>query len=376
MRWFRWRRWLLCLLFGVTLAGCGSTATHTTTQTTTATTIPVKPGAVAPPPGEAPGCDAQVQREIEAGHGELGACAPKPSRFGGVRPTLPSGETGPDVSNNDPFYNWHPVKAHGHPFGYLKTIQGTAFVDSTASAMASAARAARVLPGAYDFLEVCRTSSAGEARLFASRLKAIGLVSHAFVPVGDAEWPLRLACSASAARSWLTSWSDTVHSLTGRWPGFYTGAWWWNPNVGCWRPPHALRWVSGYGSRASLPIPCGWAGVDLWQYTDAGFNGVSTTDMSRLEVPQSVFVGSAGPSPVQLRAAKLASLRSHEKELAELHGDIDRHHCRPGQHSTPRSPTKQRRAYHELCGRWLTRGGVVVGVVKRLRHELGLKETA
>lgn len=366
MRMFR-AGGLAVVVLAFTIAGCGSTKVVTRQVQPPLT---AKPGAVAPPANEAPSCTPAQIEQVEAGHGAMGVCAPAPSGFGLPRSST-RGLTGPDVSNNDPFFNWHPVRSAGHPFGYVKVIQGTRFVDSTAAGMASAQRAASVIPGGYDFLEVCRASGSGEARLYASRLKAIGLVGHSFVPAGDAEWPLTAPCSTGQARAWLTSWEDTLHALVGRWPAFYTGAWWWNPNVGCWRPPHALRWVSGYTSRSDLSIPCGWGGVDLWQYTDAGFNGVSTTDMSRLEVPESRFLPTSAPSPSQQRAAKRRSLASHKRERGELHGDIERHQCRRGQHVVPREPLSTRRHLHnELCPRWIKRGGVVISVTKRLEREL------
>jgi len=347
------------LFVAIVVVGCGKTAPSKPSAPAPLKPLAPKPGAVKPPSGEAPSCGPKVKAEIEAGHGELGACAPSAvveaptARFAVlVSQGAVSHATGPDVSNNNPFYGWAPVKAHGHPFAYLKTIQGTAYVDSTASGMAKSARAAGVTPGGYDFLEVCRTSSAGEARLFAARLKAIGLVGHSFLPVGDAEWPLHPNCTTTGARAWITSWIDTVHSLTGRWPAIYTGAWWWNPVLGCWRPPHAKRWVSGYGSRSRLAIPCGWGGVDLWQYTDRGFNGVSTTDMSRLEVAESAFTGSA-PTRAQAVARWHRELNKAYELRAELHADIDRRHCRLTPptlgHATPPS-------YHTLCGLWLAHG--------------------
>jgi GH25 family lysozyme M1 (1,4-beta-N-acetylmuramidase) len=348
---------LCVLIVAALLVGCGHTSKSTPVPLKP---LAPKPGAVAPPAGEAPSCGPKVRAGIEAGHGELGACAPNAvveaptAQFAAlVTQSAVSHATGPDVSNNNPFYGWAPVKRAGHPFAYLKTIQGTAYVDSTASAMAKAARAAGVIPGGYDFLEVCKASSAGEARLFAARLKAIGLVGHAFLPVGDAEWPLHPDCTTKGARAWITSWIDTVHSLTGRWPAIYTGAWWSNPVLGCWRPPHAKRWVSGYGPRSRLSIPCGWGGVDLWQYTDAGFNGVSTTDMSRLEVPASAFTGSTAPTRAQTVARWHRELNTHYTLRAELHSDIDRHHCRL---TPPTLGHAKPPKYHTLCGRWLQHG--------------------
>lgn len=378
------RTWLgLLVLLMLLLAGCGGGSTKTVTRTVTSTArrapvlppaaITAKPGGVASPAGEAPSCSPAKIAEVESGHGHIGVCAPLQVGFGGAPVPKLSGPSGPDVSNNDPFSDWRPVARRGHPFGYLKVIQGTRFVDGTARGMAGAQRSVGMHPGGYDFLEVCRTSPEGEAELYAHELAVDGLLrSGTFVPMGDAEWPLSVPCSTSAARSWLTRWQAKLHQLIKRWAGFYTGAWWWDPNVGCWRPPHgALRWVSGYIRRSALPIPCGWGGVDLWQYTDHGSpDGVHSVDMSVLEVSIGRFLGSPAPSPAQKRAAKLASLRVHERERRALHEDINSHHCRAGQHNTPRQPRRLRLRYHALCGRWLTRGGVVTGTVERLRREL------
>lgn len=342
----------LLALLAVPLAACGKTKTTPVTVPAPqpARAIPPKAGGTPAPPEEVPSCTAKQLAEIEAGHGQIGSCQPKP--LPGPPPTeaLSRGASGPDVSNNDPFFNWHPVKAHGHPFAYDKIIQGVRFIDSTAVGMANAQRAAGIIPGGYDFLEVCRTSASAEARLYASRLRAIGLtgLGHAFVPMGDAEWPLSVPCSAASARAWLLQWENTLHAQIGRWPGFYTGAWWWDPNVGCWRPPHAVRWVSGYTSRRRLPIPCGWGGVDLWQYTSNGFNGVSNTDMSVLETSVSVFVGSTPPRPVPHRSkAERRRLIAYwtaarRRELARYH----RAHCGP--HSMGPKCRGWRAREHEL----------------------------
>lgn len=367
------------------LAGCGSTKTVTKTVTTTpAPAIVPKPGAVPPPVHQAaPSCDKQEQGEIEQGKGSLGDCTPKPTTGAVPKAEVGAtgqavalqtvaangvGQTGPDVSNNDPFYNWHPVRAHGHPFGYMKINQGVRFVDRTAAGMARGARAAHVIPGGYDFLEVCRTSATAEASLFVSRLRTIGLIANSLVPVGDAEWPLNAPCSASGARSWLNTWATAVHRGTGRWPAFYTGAWWANPNIGCWRPPGGgQRWISGYTFRRNLVIPCGWGGVDLWQFSSTAFNGVIHGDMSVLEVPLSHFTGASEPTPAQKRAAKRTALRKAKREVVELHGDIDRHHCRKG---APWYGHAKPARYHTVCEHWLVKGKAKKNTVKQLEHEL------
>jgi hypothetical protein len=78
-------------------------------------------------------------------------------------------------------------------------------------------------------------------------------------------------------------------------------------------------------------------------------------------------------TPAQHRAALLRALHARETDRHKLHGLIDAHHCRPGQHNTPRQPIRSRRAYHRLCGEWLTRGKRDIELATRYRRELKLR---
>lgn len=82
------------------------------------------------------------------------------------------------------------------------------------------------------------------------------------------------------------------------------------------------------------------------------------------------------PTPAQKRAAKQRALAAFRKERAELHGDIERHRCRPGQHNLPREPEHKRLSYHRLCGRWIKRGGEVIAKANVLERELSARSLA
>lgn len=112
-----------------------------------------------------------------------------------------------------------------------------------------------------------------------------------------------------------------------------------------------------------LPASC----APLEQYLNDG-----TVDYDRaIAADYGQWPHSGGPTPAQKRAAKRHSLTKHEAERRVLHGLINRHHCRKGQHTTPRQPIATRKRYHDaLCPRWLTRGRSVTGTSKRLRREL------
>lgn len=220
-----------------------------------------------------------------------GQTAPKPGcphTMGGCLPTpkislsadISASQTGPDLSNNNPVYSpsaWAAI-AHRSAFAIFKVTEGTGYVDPTAAPMARQARAHGLVVGGYDFLHVCLDDAGAEARLFASRLRAGGLTGKGSLPpVGDAEWPLGDAgCNA---RAWLAAWTATVRALTGRQPMIYTGAWWWQPHIGTWWPTGSLAWISGYQVRYPY-MPSGRSQLDMWQFTDSGYNGASTSDLS------------------------------------------------------------------------------------------------
>jgi hypothetical protein len=73
------------------------------------------------------------------------------------------------------------------------------------------------------------------------------------------------------------------------------------------------------------------------------------------------------PSHKQVVERERRELHGHERLRAELHADIDRHHCRPGPRWYGHAVPKQ---YHTLCGRWLKHGNIEVKEIARLRRLL------
>lgn len=213
---------------------------------------------------------------------------------------------GPDLSNNDPVYgdaSWAAIGAK-NAFVIVKVNQGTYYIDRTAKAMTDTARRHGLAVGGYDFADVCRSTPQAEAAVFVAAARADNLVGgRGVLPLtGDMEYPTgSLGCNA---RSWINDWIFAVHGLTGEWPMIYTGAWWWDPHVGCWWPGYSISWVSGYTSTASLLanyMPCGLAHLDIHQYSDHGFNGAIYSDMSYWRAGTAAFDKATnvptGPSP-------------------------------------------------------------------------------
>lgn len=212
----------------------------------------------------------------------LGACQPQVKLahhlLGSVQTSLHGLMV--DLSNNDPVYGvgaYRAMKAHGVTALYVKLTEGTGFVDSTAYRMAHDAKAAGLRVGGYDFAHVCNDSASSERALFEQRRAITG--ANTLPGVLDAEYGG--GCGSGWVRAWRAGGETT---------SIYTGAWWWNPSVGCYWPADAQAWVSGYG--VSYPsMPCGRSHLDSWQYTDAGFNGATRADLSV------GVLGTTGPAP-------------------------------------------------------------------------------
>lgn len=279
------------------------------------------------PPGQTlPSCtDHPSQKHSFAKSHGMGSCLPqKTSKTGSLNfefaAAITSTQIGPDLSNNDPILGdgpWSIIGAH-NAFAIFKVNQGTYYTDRTAKPMADYARRHGITVGGYDFADVCHSPAQDEAAVFVGLLRVDGLLTGRNVlrPTGDMEYPVgSLSCNA---RSWIITWVVTVHNLTGLWPMIYTGAWWWNPHIGCYWPGNSISWISGYASLSfilSSAMPCGLSHLDNWQYSDAGSNGYNRTDMSIWRAGAPAFIQASngtppGPSPALTRSRIAARGRS------------------------------------------------------------------
>lgn len=285
----------------------------------------------------------------------LGACLPQPKTSSSSSSTssarvafsLAAAVTGrlqgPDFSNNNPAPAgaWSRI-AKASRFVYFKSVEGTAFTDSTARGMAVAARAHGLPVGGYDFLHVCLNDPGREAAHFVAALRAQGLLGKgALPPAADAEYPSSIGCSG---RVWIQTWTDEVDKLDGHvCPIEYTGAWWWQPHIGAWWPTcrnvQLKTWVSGYGVAYPF-MPAGVTHLDLWQFSDHGYNGYNSSDLTvyRSSTPFASFTGTAAkprPGAYALYPAQRFKLgqgvRASERNTVRT---WDRAHCR--------NPTRRR----------------------------------
>lgn len=236
----------------------------------------------------------------------MGGCLPKPTVEN--QASITATNQGPDLSNNNPVSCSQMAAIAAHNAFVILKVNEAGYVDRMAAGMAICARAHGLTVGGYDFLHVCLNDPAWEAHVFLAHLADDGLVGPGSLPgVGDVEWPQHPQCNV---RSWLLTWLAVVKAGDrGREPMLYSGAWWWNPHVGAWWPNPALGWVSGYVPFPP-PIPAGLAHLDIWQFSDHGWNGATTSDLSvwRDGVPAFLAVtGAPAPKPVDRYAIYLHS---------------------------------------------------------------------
>lgn len=337
------------LLAAVLLVAC-NTPQHTHTAPPPAKTVPI------------PASVDQACPQALGGVGAMGECAPPAvkSKTASASSAVHGGITYPDFSNNDPCYCAGALKAHGRAGEIDKANQGTGFIDRTFVPMVTEAHRLGLAVGGYDFDQ---EYTAQETYAFIGRLHAAGIYRNTprtFPPTLDVEF-------GSASIEGLKHQVAVLKREYGR-VQIYTGAWYWLPHFGCWVPPGVSFWLSGYPIAQLL---CGLKAVN-WQahqFTDHGYTGASQVPFADL----SLYIGrsfaqfiQATKSPAQIKAAKVRSLRAHEQLRAELHGDIDRHHCRltPPTRGHARPPS-----YHTVCGRWLREGRTATAVINRYHRE-------
>ena len=178
--------------------------------------------------------------------------------------------TGPDVSNhNGCAIDWARVAAR-RAFAFMKATEDNDFVDVCFAQNWRQSKAVGLPRGAYDFAHphADLTTARSEAALFIQIVKASGGFYHALPPVLDVEVNDD-GISQHQMRRWIRTWIGEIHAHTKRKTVIiYTGNWFWQPNVGKWKPKGALLWAACYCSTWKVAPVVGWKKPNWWQYTD------------------------------------------------------------------------------------------------------------
>jgi len=242
-----------------------------------------------------------------------------------------------DLSNNDPVYRFAPMRRYGVVGCWFKGLEGLGFTDGTAHGMIASARAAGVTPGMYDFV---RTYSAAEAYRFVALAKANGVCGSkgTLPPALDIE-------AGNAYRSGVANMVQIVKRSCGR-VSIYTGLWYWTPYLGRYWPQGVASWISGY---PSIIGSANYARVDVHQFTDHGFNGVISADLSSYCCGPGGYAaligGQAKPKPVTKHEILVRRRRRLQQDYTRRHAIVASkaaHGCKRHPLRTPCKPLRSR----------------------------------
>ncbi|MFI6850293.1 lysozyme [Kitasatospora sp. NBC_00085] len=182
---------------------------------------------------------------------------------------------GLDVASYQGNVNWSSVKANGARFAYVKATEGTTYTNPYFAQQYNGSYNAGLIRGAYHFALPDRSSGTAQANWFVDHGGGWSRDGKTLPPALDIEYnPYGATCfglSQSAMVSWIRSFSNTVHTRTGRYPTIYTTTNWWSQctgNNGGFGTTSPL-WIARYASSVGT-LPNGWGYQTFWQYADSG----------------------------------------------------------------------------------------------------------
>lgn len=213
----------------------------------------------------------------------------------------PTGLPGLDVSGWQTAVNWTQVAAQGAKFAYVKATESDDYVSSQFSQQYNGAYNAGLIRGAYVFAHPDATTGAVQATYFVQNGGGWSDDGRTLPPLLDIEYGTDgtgecWGMSQSAMVAWISSFTSTMLSLTGRYPAIYSTTDWWTTctgNSGAFGndPLFIARYPSSTTNSPGT-LPASWANWDIWQWADSGvfpgdqdvFNG-DAADLTLLAAP-------------------------------------------------------------------------------------------
>ena len=183
--------------------------------------------------------------------------------------------------------NWTQVAGAGYQFAAIKATEGNYYTNPYYASDMAGAEAAGLYVAGYHFAIPNVGTAVGQAD-YAMQNAGYGTPSGPTLPLMlDMEYDPYTSSdktnscyglSPASMVSWISAFDGEVQRVTGQLPIIYTTAKWWNT---CTGNSTAFSsdplWVAAY-SVSSPPLPAGWPGWTLWQYTSAGtVPGIATT---------------------------------------------------------------------------------------------------
>jgi GH25 family lysozyme M1 (1,4-beta-N-acetylmuramidase) len=207
---------------------------------------------------------------------------------GGLQP-LVTQTPGMDVSGYQGNVAWSTAKANGGQFAYIKATEATTYTNPYFAQQYNGSYNVGMIRGAYHFAVPNASSGSAQATYFVNHGGGWSADGKTLPPALDIEYnPYSggecYGLSQSAMVSWIAGFSNTVHSLTSRYPTIYTTTDWWTTctgNYGGFGATNPL-WIARYSTSVGT-LPNGWSYQTFWQNADSGifpgdqdyFNGAS-----------------------------------------------------------------------------------------------------
>ena len=202
--------------------------------------------------------------------------------------------------------NWRLVARAGYRFAFIKSTEGTYYVNPYFKSDAAAAKAAGLLVAAYHFANPANSGGTVQAdyALRHGGYHADGRTLRLVLDIEPDPYLHQYCYGLRPARmvSWIAAFLREARRRTGLWPVINTQPAWWNKCTGKTRAFGSDQlWVQDPRAGIKKPkLPSGWTNWAYWQYSiTAHVPGITgNTDLNRLS-PALLAVASPGNQTTQ-----------------------------------------------------------------------------
>ncbi|PMC75999.1 MULTISPECIES: GH25 family lysozyme [unclassified Brachybacterium] len=179
---------------------------------------------------------------------------------------------GQDVSSHQGNVDWAAQAAAGSRFAYCKATQGNWYKNPYFSQQYGGSYEHGLVHGAYHWTEPGNSDPVAECDFFVDNgggWSDDGRTMPGMLDVEDNPNGMGM----EELQGWIVAWIDRYRERTGRTPVVYTGAWFWDAQVGPnWAPENVPLHVAAYTAEPPVgtQIPGTWNAWEIWQYNDSG----------------------------------------------------------------------------------------------------------
>jgi len=198
---------------------------------------------------------------------------------------------GIDVASYQGNVNWSSWWSKGKKFAYVKATEGTSYRNPYFSQQYTGSYKVGMVRGAYHFARPDSKDASDQAAYFVKHgggWSADGRTLPGALDIednytgGDRCW----GRGKSGNALYIKNFSDTYHSLTGRWPVIYTNLSFWKACVATWAfSGRSPLWIAYWSSNQPSSLIGGWNYWTFWQYSGSGTDlDAFSASLTRLKV--------------------------------------------------------------------------------------------